>query len=63
MFDSSWNSNAFQTFCGQVGIIRNGDRNVWILVNASTGEPIGNTVYNSEADAEEARRKAYDHAR
>ncbi len=59
MFDSSWNSAAFQRFCGEFVIVRNGDRNAWIIVETASGNIIGKE-YHSQEQAEEYRRQIYD---
>jgi hypothetical protein len=60
MFDSSWNSVAFQRFCATVVIIRNGPTGSWILADADTGKVISNDTYQTREAAEMARRMLYD---
>lgn len=59
MFHSSWNSAAFQEFCGQVAIVQNGDGGPWVLTNTETGDVFPDTFPTRER-AEEARRQLYD---
>ena len=61
MFDSSWNSAAYQRFCSEVGVTKNGDRDVWVLYDTQTGNVFCGEYY-SEEEAEEARRSIYDEA-
>lgn len=58
MFDSSWNSAAFQRFCAII-IVRNGDNGRFVLANAESGD-VCPVTFETKEQAEYYRRELYD---